>query len=141
MQRIVVSIILSVLLMIVACSAFGRQSRSESGVTHRPVVVDTVPRSGDMSVDPSLSEIRVTFSDEMLTERMWSWVMESPETFPKTTGDPYYLDDNKTCVLPVALEPGKTYVIWINSAKFDGFRDVSNRPAAPYLLKFATQAQ
>ena len=104
-----------------------------------PVVVATVPTSGDMAVDPSLKEIRVTFSDEMLTDRMWSWVMESKETFPKMTGKPHYLDDKKTCVLPVKLEPGKSYVIWINSAKFNSFRNKKNQPAVPYLLKFRTK--
>ena len=106
---------------------------------HAPVVVATVPTSGDMAVDPSLKEISVTFSEEMLTNRMWSWVMESKETFPKMTAKPRYLDDKKTCVLPVKLEPGKSYIIWINSAKHNSFRNKKHQPAVPYLLKFKTK--
>ena len=106
---------------------------------HAPVVVATVPTSGDMAVDSSLKEISVTFSEEMLTNRMWSWVMESKETFPQMTGKPRYLDDKKTCVLPVKLEPGKSYAIWINSAKFNSFRNKKHQPAVPYLLKFKTR--
>jgi RNA polymerase sigma-70 factor (ECF subfamily) len=55
------------------------------------------------------------------------------------TGKPRYLDDKKTCVLPVKLEPGKAYAIWINSAKFNSFRNKKHQPAVPYLLKFQTK--
>ncbi len=42
-------------------------------------------------------------------------------------------------MLPVKLEPGKTYRIWINSQKNTGFRDVTNTPAVPFLLVFQTK--
>jgi hypothetical protein len=32
-----------------------------------PVVVETTPRAGAVNVDPSLAEIRVTFSKDMMT--------------------------------------------------------------------------
>ena len=35
-----------------------------------PTVVKTSPQSGDTKVDPSTSEIRVTFSKDMMTEEM-----------------------------------------------------------------------
>ncbi|UCD34005.1 MAG: hypothetical protein JSV38_01935 [Desulfobacterales bacterium] len=38
-----------------------------------PVVIKTIPQAGDTSVDPSLKEIRVTFSKDMITENMWSF--------------------------------------------------------------------
>ena len=41
--------------------------------------------------------------------------------------------------LPVALEPGKTYAIWINSEKFNNFKDTDGRSAVPYLLVFRTK--
>ena len=44
----------------------------------------------------------------------------------------------RTCVLPVKLEPGKTYAIWLNSQKFGNFKDTDGRSAVPYLLVFRT---
>ena len=104
-----------------------------------PVIVKTFPQSGDTQVDPSIKEISVTFSKDMMTKQMWSWVMISKETFPQITGEVRYLNDKKTCVAPVNLEPGKTYVIWFNSEKHSAFRDADNDPAVPYLLVFQTR--
>lgn len=103
-----------------------------------PSVVRTVPASGDRNVDPSLTEIRVTYNKEMMDES-WSWSYISTESYPETTGEPRYEADHKTCVLPVKLYPGKTYVIWLNSKKFGNFQDVSGRKAVPYLLRFTTR--
>ena len=55
------------------------------------------------------------------------------------TGSPTYEDDKRTCVLPVKLEPGKTYAIWVNSDKFGNFKDADGRSAVPYLLVFRTK--
>jgi RNA polymerase sigma-70 factor (ECF subfamily) len=41
--------------------------------------------------------------------------------------------------LPVKLEPGKTYVIWLNSQKFGNFKDTDGKSAVPYLLVFETK--
>lgn len=106
--------------------------------TARPVVVKTVPEAGSADVDPGLTEIKVLFSKDMAAGS-WSWARESKESFPKTEGQPKYLADKRTCVLPVKLEPGKTYVIWLNSNKFGNFKDASGRPAVPYLLVFKTK--
>jgi hypothetical protein len=104
-----------------------------------PVVVKTFPQAGETTVDHSIKEIRVTFSKEMMTKEMWSWVIVSEASFPKITGKVRYLKDNKTCVAPVDLAPGKTYAIWFNSKKFNAFRDIDNNPAIPYLLVFQTK--
>jgi len=103
----------------------------------QPAVVRTTPRSGDTQVDPAITEIRVTFSKDM-ADQSWSWTQISDETFPPTTGKPYYLPDKRTCVLPVKLEPNRSYVTWLNSAKFGNFRDTGGRSAVPYLLVFET---
>ena len=104
-----------------------------------PVVVQTSPQAGETTVDPSIKEISVTFSKEMMTKDMWSWTMVSKESFPNISGEVKYLKDKKTCVAPVNLEPGKTYVIWVNSQKYNAFRDTDNNPAVPYLLVFQTR--
>jgi hypothetical protein len=104
-----------------------------------PVVVKTFPQAGETTVDHSIKEIRVTFSKEMMTKEMWSWVVVSEGSFPKITGKVRYLKDNKNCVAPVDLAPAKTYAIWFNSKKFNAFRDTDNNPAIPYLLVFQTK--
>ncbi len=108
-----------------------------------PSVVRTVPESGDLSVSSSLNEIRVTFSKDMLTDRMWAFCRISADSFPGTPEgrEIHYLPDNRTCVMPVALQPDKTYVIWINSGSFNSFRDTKNNPAVPYLLVFKTKSE
>ena len=56
----------------------------------------------------------------------------------KVIGKPRYEDDRRTCVLQVRLEPNKTYAYWINSQKFQNFKDKQGHPAVPYLLVFQT---
>jgi hypothetical protein len=103
-----------------------------------PVVVKTIPQAGSKDVDPKLTEIQVTFSKEM-KNGSWSWVRLSPETFPKIDGKLKNLEDRRTCVMPLKLEPGKTYAIWVNSEKFTNFEDTDGRSAIPYLLAFQTK--
>jgi RNA polymerase sigma-70 factor (ECF subfamily) len=103
-----------------------------------PVVVQTVPTAGTSTADSTLAEIKVTFSKEM-RDGTWSWSMLSKESFPKLDGKPKYLADKRTCILPVKLEAGKTYAIWVNSDKFRNFKDTEGRSAVPYLLVFKTK--
>ena len=104
-----------------------------------PSVVSTVPQCGNDDVDPSLSEISVTFSKDMKTTgHCWSWCYVREDTFPVLTGESEFLDDNRTCVLHVALEPETTYAIWVNVDSFQSFQDPAGHPAVPYLLTFET---
>lgn len=107
--------------------------------TAPPVVVKTVPEAGLSDVDPGTKEILVTFSRPML-DRNWSWVTLSKDSFPETTGKPHYLPDQKTCALPVKLERGKTYALWLNSQKFHNFKTADGTTAVPYLLVFRTRS-
>lgn len=104
-----------------------------------PSVVKTVPQSGDTQVDASkVKEIRVTFT-KLTLDKSWSWSRIAAETLPRAAGDIRYEADIRTCVLPVALEPGRTYVLWLNSEKFHGFQDADGHAAVPYLLVFETK--
>jgi hypothetical protein len=106
-----------------------------------PVVVKTVPQAGDTAVDAAkVTEIRVTFSKDM-ADRSWSFSQISDESFPKMDGKPRYEADKRTCVLPVKLEPGKAYVVWLNPPKFQGFRDTDGKPAVFYPLVFETKKE
>jgi len=121
-------------------SLIGAPARAEDVTLESvpPVVVKTVPEAGAGDVDPKLNEIKVTFSKDM-KDRGWSWVTYSKESFPKLDGEPKYLADKRTCVLPVKLEPGTTYAIWVNSDKHGNFMDADGRSAVPYLLVFKTK--
>ncbi len=103
-----------------------------------PVVVKTVPCAGELNVDPGLEQIEVTFSKKMKTEKMWSFVQVTADTFPETKGQPRFLKAGRTVVLPVALKPGRSYALWLNRGELDAFRDTAGRPAVPYLLVFET---
>src|SRR2546423_567346 len=106
--------------------------------TARPVVIKCVPKSGSAAGDPSMTEIRGTFSQEMQAGG-WSLGLINKETYPGTSESPRYLEDKRTCVLPVKLQPGKTYAVWINSEKLQNFKDAQGHVAVPYLLVFKTK--
>ena len=107
--------------------------------TAPPVVVKTVPQAGSATVDAgATTEIRVTYSKAM-QDKSWSWSTWGEENFPKTTGKPHYAPDGRTAVLPVKLEPGRTYAIWLNSNNFGNFKDTDGNQAVPYLLVFETK--
>jgi RNA polymerase sigma-70 factor (ECF subfamily) len=104
-----------------------------------PVVVNVEPKVGATNVDPDLREIRVTFSKKM-TDKSWSWTEGNVYSVPKLNGTVHYERDKRTCVMPVKLEPGKTYVLGINSERHRNFKDSQGRPALPYLVVFHTKA-
>ncbi|MCZ7651839.1 MAG: Ig-like domain-containing protein [Thermoanaerobaculia bacterium] len=102
-----------------------------------PRVVRLAPADGAVDVDPATAELRATF-DRPMAEG-WSWVTEGPETFPETTGRAFLTSDGTQAVLPVRLEPGRTYVIWLNSEEFRNFHDRDGRELAPVRWTFATR--
>ena len=124
---------------LLAVAALAQAVKEYSVKSLPPSVVRTVPQSGTTDVDPALKEITATFSKDMITERMWSVCQVSKETFPETAGQIHYLSDKRTCVMPVKLQPGKTYVLWFNRSQFNSFRDTANNPAVPYQLVFETR--
>ena len=69
---------------------------------------------------------------------MWSVVKISDDTFPKLAGEVRY-QDARSFVIPVALEPGRTYALWLNYKQNDAFRDVNGGASIPYFLVFQTQ--
>jgi hypothetical protein len=137
MTRYVGMLMLMAILVVAVAGA-----QDNAGITVKtmpPSVVKTVPQAGDTEVDPSLKKITVTFSKDMMTKEMWSWCSQSPETFPEIDKTKIrYLENKRTCVLPVKLKAGKTYIIWINTRKFNYFKDTENNSAVPYLLVFQT---
>jgi RNA polymerase sigma-70 factor (ECF subfamily) len=129
---------ITALVLLIAVHCAFAQTEAVSVKAQPASVVKTIPAAGDTTVDPALKEITVTFSKDMKTNRMWSICQISKESFPESAGQVHYLN-NRTCVMPVKLEPGKTYVLWFNRAQFNSFRDVDNHPSVPYLLVFETR--
>ena len=103
-----------------------------------PVVVETFPVAGAHDVPPGETEIRVRF-DKPMTGGSWSWSGAWENSTPDILGDPHYTDDGRTCLIKVKLAPGTSYGYWLNSEKFQNFRDRAGRPAVPYLLTFRTK--
>ncbi|HUC85249.1 MAG TPA: protein kinase, partial [Candidatus Acidoferrales bacterium] len=104
-----------------------------------PVVVETYPPAGAEDVPAGEVEIRVRFSKAMANDS-WTWATAWENSTPEFAGEPHYLDDHRTCVVKVRLEPGKIYGFWLNSAEFKEFQDPAGQPAVPYLLTFQTKS-
>jgi RNA polymerase sigma-70 factor (ECF subfamily) len=124
-----------IVLLVLVSQVRGEEITLESA---RPVVIKSVPEAAADNVDPATTQISVTFSKPMQAGT-WSWCVLSKESYPGTSETPKYLQDKRTCVLPVKLQPGKTYAVWINSEKFFEFKDTKGQPAVPYLLVFRTR--
>lgn len=123
----------SIFLAIIFVSAVAIASTDSTA----PTVVATSPDSGSTDVDPAITELTVRF-DEPMSAGSWSWAYENKEEFPEITGPPRYLEDGKTAVLPVRLQPNTRYTIWINTSRFQNFKDRSGNPAVPFKLVFET---
>ena len=104
-----------------------------------PVVIKTFPEAGADNVPPGVTEIQATFSKEM-RDGSWSWCDAWENSTPEGVEKPKYDADQKTCVLKVKLEPGKTYGYWLNTKRFQNFKDKDGHAAVPYLLTFQTAA-
>ena len=124
----------------VLCQFFASAVHAQDIDSTPPVVVKAVPEAGSKEIASGVVEIRVTFSKPM-ADQSWSWSSAWKDSVPEPIGKPRYETDQKTCVLKVKLERGKTYGYWINSDKFHGFKDQQGHPAVPYLLVFKTKAQ
>ena len=103
-----------------------------------PSVVETFPVTGSTDVDPSTSEISVTF-DEPMKDGNWSWAYTNKDQFPEMNGQPYYAPGHIKNLLPVKLESNKEYEVWINSEKFRNFKDRAGNSATPFRLVFKTK--
>jgi hypothetical protein len=99
-----------------------------------PKVVSRTPRLGEVLVDPKLKELRVTFDRDMARSASWVGI---PPSFPMPTGNGSW-QGRRTSILPVQLEPGRTYCAGINGGRFWNFRSLEQVSAAQDLLLFRT---
>jgi hypothetical protein len=103
-----------------------------------PQAVGFDPPNGAFDVDPGRSSITVTFDREM-DRQGWAWVIENPATAPKT-GESRFDPTGRANTVDVELEPGRTYVVWVNSPEYSYFRDPNGVPATPVRWTFTTRA-
>ena len=123
---------------LVACGRAGSTPdlHLDSAPTGAPQVVLLDPPDGAIDVDPARGALSVTFDREMDREG-WAWVIETPATAPElgaSTWDPA----ERTNTVVAKLEPGRTYVLWINSPQFAYFKDRVGVPATPRRWSFST---
>ena len=109
---------------------------SEEALTGAPKVIEAEPDNGEVNVDPGLTEIRVTFDQDMTTGENYSWT-GGGSTFPEMRGKPRWVNA-RTCVLGVKLKPDHDYWLSVNSEKFQSFRGANGMPAEPYAISFRT---
>jgi hypothetical protein len=102
-----------------------------------PRVVSLQPANGAWDVDPATPLLRVTFDRPM--QEGWSWVTEGGDSFPPPAGEARF-ENERTAAMPVRLEPGRTYVVWLNSERYQMFRDRSGTPLPPFRWTFSTRA-
>ena len=108
--------------------------------TVAPAVVRCEPENGAQTVSPTVAELRVTFSIPMGGGCSWCTAGDDDSDFPKgVEGKHYYwTKDKKTCVLPVALAPGRTYRVSLNAPGYNNFQSDAGVPLEPVGYTFKT---
>lgn len=108
-------------------------------VDRSPKITRMVPKNGAKDVDyKKVTKLRVTFNRDMDRGR-FSWC-GGGSTFPEMTGKPKWVS-KRTCILPVKLEPGKTYRLGINSPSFQNFQSAQGWPVKPVAYSFTTSGK
>ena len=103
----------------------------------RPVIVSTSPAVGAKGVDPGITEITVTFDQDMGDGMSWTG---GGSEFPATPqGGQAHWRDKRNCVLPVKLQAGHFYRVGINSQSYNNFMSAQGTPAAPSAIYFTTK--
>lgn len=114
-------------------------SKSVAARARTPKIVKMVPENGANDVSPSVKALRVTFDVPMGEGMSWTG---GGEQFPTVTEGEQakWSGDGKTCILPVTLEPGKSYRLGINSLSHINFQSKWGVPVVPVEYRFATKA-
>jgi Bacterial Ig-like domain len=118
-------------------AAFEKQPVRLGGAGNNPKIVSTQPINGATGVDPGLTEITVTFDQDM--DEGFSWTGGGPEYPTSPQGAKAQWRDKRTCVLPVALQSGHRYRVGINSPSYRNFRSSAGQSVAPSSISFTTR--
>jgi len=109
----------------------------ETKISLQPVVIKTSLENFANNVSPDVNQITITFDKTMGTNG-YSWCQNNPQTFPETTGKPFFSRDKLSCTLPVKLKVGQYYRIGINTPPFFGFKSTDSQIAQEFIFIFAT---
>ena len=111
-----------------------------------PHVARIFPANGAQDVDPSIKFVRIVFDRPMrpLVAFCTDGTPEGEKAYPgrqdKDDGsDPVWSDDRKELLFPVKLLPGRSYLVFLNSAKFMQFGSAEDVPLKPYTYSFRTR--
>ena len=103
-----------------------------------PQIVKMEPPNDASNVDPSLTEIRVTFNMPMGDGFSWCGGGEHYPKIPEGK-KPFWKEDKRTCALPVQLKRGWTYNLGINCPAANNFRSAAGVPAPVTWYNFSTR--
>jgi beta-lactamase regulating signal transducer with metallopeptidase domain len=115
----------------------GKSVAPEAASGQAPNIVATSPAVGATDVDPGLTEITVTFDQDMGAG--FSWTGSGPDHPTTPEGQKAQWRDKRTCVLPVKLEAGHYYRVGINSPSYRNFRSEAGVSAPLSAIYFTTQ--
>lgn len=127
---------LAVMAMGLACGGSPPPIEVKPAPPDAPRAISFDPPLGAVGVDPSRTTLAVTF-DRAMDPEGWAWVVENPATAPEvgeSSWDPAF----QTNTVQVKLEPGRNYVVWVNSSQHAYFRDRAGQTAAPTRWAFST---
>jgi hypothetical protein len=99
-------------------------------------IVETSPAIGATDVDPSITEITLTFDRDM--SGGMSWTGGGPE-FPGDPSQKASWRDKRVCVLPVKLEAGRFYRVGLNSKSYQNFRSETGEILPHTAIYFVTK--
>jgi hypothetical protein len=105
---------------------------SAARVSEPPSVVSLDPPNGATAVNPSKSQLTITFDVPMGEGRS---ITGQP---PDITSTPQWSADKKTLTIPVRLVSGRTYRFGLNSPSYRNFRSVGNLELVPITWQFST---
>src|SRR5690606_18487243 len=98
--------------------------------------VETVPEHGDLSADPALTELCITFDQDMAPGGRS--ICGGGESFPQVTGAPRW-ETPRTLVVSVSLTPAHDYALSVNCPSFRNFTSLAGEPAEIYPIQFRTR--
>lgn len=102
-----------------------------------PAVVRMSPANGASGVSTAMTQLEIEFNMPMGGGFSFT-TRGHKDRFPEGTGKPRWSADGKTCIMPVRLEPNRSYIIGINSRSRQNFRSAAGTPLPMVTWTFST---
>jgi hypothetical protein len=144
MKKKLVLVVMMCLIMpffVIGCDNSSADDANDDSIA--PEVVSTFPANGAVNVDKTITELTVTFNEEMANG--YSFVPVAGYSFPGTLNEADYTitwnSDKKTITFVFAgapLDANTEYRISLNSAQYNNFRDNAGNRLVPVEWIFTT---